>query len=117
MLPLSIRVCAGDDPAGELLSLRDWLLREDELRGRVSLSSEIPGPDEMGALADALLIGVGGGLGVLARSLPIWLAQRRSDVEIEIEDPGGRQVRLNATRVADAEKLLKEVLGDSEKHR
>jgi hypothetical protein len=47
---------------------------------------------------------------VLARSLSVWLVQRRSDLTVTVTGPDGRQVSLSSRRVADPEKLLRTVL-------
>jgi hypothetical protein len=46
----------------------------------------------------------------LARSLSVWLVQRRSDLTVKVTGPGGRQVSVSARRVADPEQLLRAVL-------
>jgi hypothetical protein len=45
----------------------------------------------------------------LARSLSVWLVQRRGDLEVKVTGPDGRQVSVKARRV-DAEQLLRAVL-------
>lgn len=67
----------------------------------------------MGAVSDALIVALssGGAATVLAHSVPTWLKQQRSDVTIEIHDPHGREVTVTAKRVADAEAVIRRVLG------
>ena len=108
------------DSSGEitLRSLLDWLRHEDELRGQVVLEQVAPRSGEMGGLADALVVALGsGGAGaVLARSLSTWLWQRRSDLKLTIT-AHGRTVELDASRVPDAQALVREIgglLGDRE---
>ncbi|MGH3930392.1 MAG: effector-associated constant component EACC1 [Pseudonocardiaceae bacterium] len=113
-----VRVVEGHDIQAELVSLRRWLTSEDELRGRVTLDQPLLTPGQMGALADVLLVALGGGGAgtVLAHSLRVWLSQRRGDVTIEVSTPDGRSVKLAAKGVADVTQLIREVLGNSDDH-
>ena len=106
---------AGDDPAGDLESLDNWLQGEPELAGRVRLSAPVPREGQLGALADVLVAAVssGGALSVLAASLHAWLSQpRRSDVRICVQGESGRAVEIDADRVdaQQIEVLLRQVL-------
>lgn len=106
----------GDKPVEELAELSDWLHRESELRGLVSLGDAVPRPGELGTLSDLLMVAVGSGgtLSVLAASLKVFLAQpRRSDVRIVVTSPDGRRVELDAKRVGEVEQLLRQVLGEA----
>jgi Effector Associated Constant Component 1 len=92
-------------------SLRDWLRNEPEFRGHLR-QGEAPSPDgAMGAVSE-LIVGVvsSGAATALARSLQVWLVQRRADIKLNIAGPQGRQIVLDAKRVADAEHLLKTAL-------
>ncbi len=99
-------------------SLWDWLRNEPELRGRLQLSAApTPTPGEaMGAPTDlvvqvsAALAGAGAVWAALARSLSVWLVQRRSDLTITVTGPEGRKVSVSAKRVADPEQILRSVL-------
>jgi hypothetical protein len=66
----------------------------------------------MGGLADGLIVALGGGgtLTVLARSLSVWLKQRRADVKIEVRGPDGRSVIVSTNRVSDPEAVIMSVL-------
>lgn len=96
--------------------LGDWLRREPELRGRLSLSGRPSSTEDMGVGTDvvvqvaATVTGASVVWAALAKSLTVWLMQRRSDVKIEVIGPEGRKVSLDAKRVVDAEKLLRGVL-------
>jgi hypothetical protein len=46
----------------------------------------------------------------LARSLSVWLVQRRSDLTVNVTGPDGRQVSVSARRVTDPEQILRAVL-------
>lgn len=99
----------------ELQQLRDWLLQEPELRGRVKMQDRQPGQERMGALGDALVVaaGSGGALSVLFASLKVWFAQpKRSDVQIELQKADGQRIVLTAERVSRPEDLVREVLGN-----
>lgn len=114
-----VRVSGGDDVHGELASLTDWLDNEPELRGRFRFERPDPEPGHMGVGTDVLIVALSGGGAVtaLARSLSVWLKQRRADVSVEVTGVDGRQVTINALRIADPETIIREVLteldGDS----
>lgn len=98
----------GDD----LPALREWLNAEPEFRGRVRVADGVAASDEMG-VATELVVAVGAAVpvvSVLARTLATWLVQRRSDVTVTVTAPDGRKVSLNAKRVKDPERLIREVL-------
>ena len=107
-----IQLVEGRDPAGELVSLKQWLTRDDELRGRVTVSQPQLSVDGMGGVADAVVValGSGGAATVLAGSLSVWLRSRRADVTIEVTGPDGRNVRVVAKRVSDPNALILGVL-------
>lgn len=95
----------------EIRSLLHWLNLEDEFRGRVALRNDQPAPGEMGSGHDSLvvLLGSGGAGAVLARSLFTWLSQRRSNIKITVESPGGLKVDVDAHQVSDVEALTRQV--------
>ncbi len=83
-------------------SLWDWLRREPELRGRLQLNTA-PTPDEaMGASTDlvvqvsASFAGAGAVWATLAKSLAVWLMQRRSDITITVTGSDRRKVWVSA---------------------
>jgi hypothetical protein len=94
-------------------SLWDWLRHEPELRGRLRAASAPTSAEAMGAPMELVVLLATTTVPVaaaLARSLSTWLVQRRSDLTVKVTGPDGRQVALTAKRVADPEKLLREVL-------
>jgi hypothetical protein len=97
-------------------SLWDWLRCEPELRGRLRLGSSPAPAGTMGATAElvvqasAALAGASALWIALARSLTVWLVQRRSDVTITVTGPSGRTVSVSASRVDSAEQILRSVL-------
>lgn len=103
------------DGLDDVESLQDWLRNEPEFRGRIR-QGEAPGPDEaMGAVVD-VIVGVvsSGAATTLAKSLQVWLTQRRADVTLKVRGPQGREVALDAKRIPDAERLLNTALGWTE---
>lgn len=96
----------------DLESLQDWLGREPELRGQLR-QGQAPGPDgAMGAVVD-VIVGVvsSGAATTLAKSLQVWLTQRRADVVLKVSGPAGREVVLDAKRIPEAERLVNTALG------
>ena len=91
-----VRVLGSRDAEGDFRSLRDWLAREPELRGGVRTEEKPVRPGELGALEDVLMValGSGGAATVLARSVSVWLQQRRSELSVEITAPNGTHVEI-----------------------
>jgi hypothetical protein len=104
----------GDDADRELTDLASWLSREDEFRGRVSVERPAVQPDDMGAVADALVVALGAhGLGAaLATSLTVWIRHRRPSIDIEITRVRGRSVKIAVRDAPDREvaDLLRQAL-------
>jgi hypothetical protein len=76
MGPIVIALPEGS--SGELRSLRDWLGREGELRGRIGDIEAKPGPEALGGgLMKALSVAVGsqGAITVLVSGMISWLRQ------------------------------------------
>ena len=106
----------GDDPDEGFAQLANWLSHESELRGLIAPEVVVPGPGELGAMADVLVAAVssGGAISVLASSLKAFLSQpRRSDVRIVLRTADGRRVEVDAKRIADVEALVRETLGQT----
>ena len=112
---MDVAIVVGSEDARDLPDLFAWLRREDELRGKVRLQSRPLAPGEMGTLTEliAVAIGSGGAASVLAGSLSTWLAQRKSDITLKVTGRDGRIVELKARRVAEADRLLREVLRET----
>jgi membrane-associated two-gene conflict system component 1 (EACC1) len=84
---------------------------EPELRGRIHLADAPAPAGTMGSVPE-LVVAATAAAGVftaLARSLSVWLVQRRGDLEVKVTGPDGRQVSVKARRV-DAEQLHRAVL-------
>ena len=98
----------------EIRSLRDWLLREEELRGRVRLIETPPRSGELGPVADGLVVALvpGGAASVLAADAIAWIRAQRADVTVTVQQSDGSSVRLEGRRVrgldADAARELVE---------
>lgn len=95
-------------------SLWDWLRHEPELRGRLRIDRAASLEGAMGTATEFVVQTVAAsGAGVmiaLARSLSVWLVQRRSDLTVKVSGPDGRQVSVSAQRISDPEQLLRAVL-------
>ncbi|MEV5302168.1 effector-associated constant component EACC1 [Amycolatopsis methanolica] len=87
---------AGD----EARSLREWLLGQDELRGRVRLVESPPEPGRLGSVVETLAVALGpGGVATAAATVVIaWLRRRTSDVTITVNKPDS-DFELSATNV------------------
>ncbi|MFC7529214.1 hypothetical protein [Actinoplanes sp. GCM10030250] len=97
-------------------SLREWLRHEPEIRHQLADAPRPAGEGTLGTTADLVVqvaATAGGATAVwaaLARSLSVWLTQRHSDVSLTVTGTDGRKVTINAKRVVDAEKLVRQVL-------
>lgn len=88
-MDVEITVSGAADPRGELESLRQWLLQEDEYRGRVDFAPAAVKEGELGALQELLLAAIAaGGLDALGRTVAVWLQTRRSDITVSLRADG-----------------------------
>ena len=98
-----VDVQVGVEGAGgdRVRSLRAWLLREEELRGRVRLVEKAPCPGGLGPVPDGLMVALvpGGAASVLAAVAVAWVRAQRADVTVTVQRPDGASVRLEARRV------------------
>ncbi len=111
-MELAISISATESDT--LIALDDWLRREPEFRGRVTIATANPDHGTMGATREALVValGSGGALSVLLSSLKTWFEQpKRSDVRIELHTEDGRQILVTAERISDPEEIIRDVLG------
>ncbi|WP_055565089.1 MULTISPECIES: hypothetical protein [Streptomyces] len=105
---------AGSDPA-LVRDLHSWLQREDDLRGRVRLRGEAPGPGQMGAVSELVLTTVSSGtVAALVASAQLWIKQRRANLSIVVRHPDGKEVEIDAEQIAGAEEFIRTVLRDSD---
>jgi hypothetical protein len=117
-MPNDIRISVrAADEVEALHALESWLRDEPELRGRVSPVRAATRAGEMsGGLVEALAVTLGSGVSAaLVRSLPIWLKQQRSHVDIQLKRRDGQTVRVKADNVrsGDAEELIRRALDDT----
>lgn len=108
---LRLRV-SGEDAEHQLRELRDWLDREDELRGEVRLRNRPIEPGQMGGLLDVIevAVGSGGAVAVLAKSLSVWLTQNRADVKVTVmPTEHGPQIVVDSKRARDAQAMVREI--------
>jgi len=106
---LRITVDAQDS---DVESLQDWLRGEPEFRGHLRQGEAPAQAGTMGAVVD-VIVGVASSSAAttLAKSLQVWLTQRRADVTIRLSGPEGREIVLDAKRIPDAERLVNTALG------
>lgn len=92
----------GDRSADELRSLRDWLVAEEELRGRVRLELSPPEPGALGSAVAALTVALGpGGVATAAASVLIsWLRRRTGNVSVKMIRPDGTSTEFSVTNVS-----------------
>jgi hypothetical protein len=90
-------------PADEVRSLRQWLLDENALRGRVRLVEPPVTPGTLGSVVETLAVALGpGGVATAAASVLIaWIRRRTGDVTLKVTQPDGSSFELSATNVQD----------------
>ncbi|MFB6814649.1 hypothetical protein ACFCV8_08885 [Streptomyces sp. NPDC056347] len=100
---------SGAEP--HVIALRDWLVSEDDLRGRVRLQRQPPLPGHMGSAVELLTVALGSGgiLAVLIQSVCTWLTSRGTDMKITISAEDGRRIEVDVQRAADPQALLREI--------
>ncbi|MEU0568771.1 hypothetical protein ABZ297_25795 [Nonomuraea sp. NPDC005983] len=88
---------AGDDARG----LRDWLVAEDELAGRVKLSEGTPEPDRLGVPTDVimLMLAPGGAVTAFSAAVITWIRHRTGTATITIRREDRTEVKISAQRV------------------
>lgn len=102
---MDVRITAvGESPDG-LRSLGEWLVGEEELRGRVRSVESAPRPGTLGAITEALVVALapGGAVTVLAGVLIAWIRHRVHDGVYEITRPDGISVKVSTKRVQGAD--------------
>jgi hypothetical protein len=88
---------SGEHAADELRSLRQWLVAEESLRGRVRLVAVPPQEGTLGAGVDALAIalGNGGAATALATVVVTWLRRRTGRMEVKFVRADGSRVEIS----------------------
>jgi hypothetical protein len=101
-----------DGADADVESLWDWLRREPGLRGQVRMDGAAAPAGAMGVSVELVVAMSGAGaVAAVARSLSVWLEQRRSDLSVRVTAPDGRKASVSARRVSDPERLLRSILG------
>lgn len=97
-----LQVIGNDDSHREYVSLRDWLAREPQFRGGIQAEGRPVEPGSMGALEDVLMValGSGGTATVLAKSVSVWLQQRRSGLSVKMTAPDGTHIEITSEGAA-----------------
>ncbi|MFF7633314.1 hypothetical protein ACFZB9_09205 [Kitasatospora sp. NPDC008050] len=92
----------GGGSADELRSLRQWLVEEEALRGRVVLDEAPPPPGALGALAETLTVALGpGGVATAVASVLIsWIRRQRGNVSVKVTRPDGTATEFSASHVS-----------------
>jgi hypothetical protein len=86
---VEITVAGSEDARGELESLRQWLIQEDDYRGLVDFAPAGIKPGELGALQEILLAAIAaGGLDALGQTIGTWLQTRRSEITVKLRADG-----------------------------
>ncbi|MFF2073274.1 hypothetical protein ACFVXG_00785 [Kitasatospora sp. NPDC058162] len=95
----------GTGSTDELRSLRQWLIEEDRLRGRVQLAEAPPEPGTLGSVLDTLTVALGpGGVATAVASVLIsWIRRQRGNVSVKVTRPDGTVAELSATHVSALE--------------
>ncbi|MFD7529883.1 hypothetical protein ACFV8E_20190 [Streptomyces sp. NPDC059849] len=94
-----------------VIALRDWLVSEDALRGRVRPYRQPSLPGHMGSTVEVLTVALGSGgvLAVLIQSVCTWLTSRGTDIKITMSTEGGQRIEVDVKRATDPQALLREV--------
>jgi hypothetical protein len=119
---VEIEIWVGD--GDEARSLREWLVGEDELRGRVRLRETAPPPGALGSLTELIVVTLaqGGGITALTTVLVTWLRQRRGDLTVrvrhkdtEIEVVGTKVRGLDAAGLRQEADRLARLIGEADR--
>lgn len=92
---------AGDRSGDEMRSLREWLVDDASLRGRVRLTAAPPREGTLGAGMDALVIalGNGGAVTALATVSVAWLKRRTGRMKVKFTRADGAMVEISTDLV------------------
>jgi hypothetical protein len=107
---VDIRVeVVGEHSGDELRSLREWLVSDSALRGRVHLVTAAPAEGTLGGGLDALTVALGNGgvVTVFATAAVTWLRRRTGRMDIKVTRPDGATVEVSSdvTRPQTPEEL------------
>lgn len=108
-MDVAIEILGQQGSPDELRSLRQWMVEEEALRGRVRLVSAAPEPGALGGVVETLAIALapGGVATALASVVITWIRRRTGNVVVKISEPGGKTYELSAdnVRILSAEDL------------
>ncbi|MFE7277414.1 hypothetical protein [Streptomyces sp. NPDC057623] len=103
------------DAVDDYLALAGWFRHERALHGQVHLVPAAPAGGELGTAFELLTVSLGSGgvATVLAGSLATWLQNRRTPTKVRITiTRGDRTLELETGDAAEAEALIRRLLGD-----
>lgn len=85
----------------DLHSLRQWIVDDDVLRGRVRLVNTPPELGTLGGVVETLAVALapGGMATALASVLITWIRRRTGNVIMRITEPDGRSYEISASNV------------------
>ncbi|MFD8361888.1 hypothetical protein ACH4GZ_28380 [Streptomyces hygroscopicus] len=91
----------GTGAADELRSLHQWLIAEEELRGRVRLVESPPPTGTLGSIPQMLAVALapGGVAAALASVAIAWMRHRTGEVVCKMTRSDGASVEVSAQRV------------------
>jgi Effector Associated Constant Component 1 len=96
----TVRLSGAAVPGDELRSLRNVLLGEDELRGRVRALERAPQPGTLGPELEALQI-IGGSAG-LSGILIAWIKNRRGNWTLHLKRSDGAELDFSSDQARSA---------------
>jgi len=101
MADVTLEIADASGSSRELLLLRDWLLREPDIRGRVRAVDRPADEGHLGPVLDVLLLALGpSGVATAATSAVIaWIKHQRSDLALRITREDGSSFELASKRV------------------
>jgi hypothetical protein len=96
----AVLTLTGGSEVDDVRALHQWLVGEEELRGRVCLVAERPPAGRLGSAAGVLTVALTPGVtGALAGAVVAWLRQRTTDVNVKVERSDGTSVKVSARRL------------------
>jgi len=98
---VAIEVQTGLADAGDVRSLRQWMVADEMLRGRVRVSTAPPDHGTLGGVVETLTValGPGGVATALASVLISWIRRRTGNVSVKISKPDGASYEFSATNI------------------
>jgi hypothetical protein len=97
----------GSGTADEVRSLREWLVAEDALRGRIRLVASPPEPGALGSAVEILTVALGpsGVATALASVVISWLRRRTGAVSVKVTRPDGTSFEYSAAQLGASEAM------------